>query len=306
VIRVAYFGLPLGALLLAADGTPPVLVVLSPTEAPGRRRLRRRSNAPIVDLRDVPPGEATDAIARAVHAASFDLVVSWYFTRRIERPWLDRAPLGGIGAHPSLLPRYRGPNPFFAAIDAGDAVTGVTVHRLVEAYDAGDVLFAEPLAVGDRDSWQLARALDRPSLRLLRSAVRRISAGEALAATPQSEAFATDAPEPRGDALRVDFRWTTERVLRRVRALSPVPGVALSIRGVELFVTRARATEAYPRALAPGEAHAGHDGVVIRTGDAAVLVERASVVEPDTGDAAPLDAQALGALVSARRTTEPR
>jgi methionyl-tRNA formyltransferase len=268
--------------------------------------LRRRHDAPIIDLRDVPRGEASGAIDRAVHAASPDLVVSWYFTRRIERRWLERARLGGIGAHPSLLPRHRGPNPFFAAIDAGDAVTGVTIHRLVEAYDAGDVLLTESLTVGDRDSWQLARALDRPSLRLLRSAVRRISAGEALPATPQSEASATEAPEPLGDSLRVDFRWTTERVLRRVRALSPVPGVALSIRGVDLFVTRARATAAYPRALVPGEAHAGHGGVVIRTGDGAILVEHASVLEPDTGDVAPKDARALGALVSARRTTEPR
>jgi methionyl-tRNA formyltransferase len=297
VIRVAYFGLPLGALLLANDGIEFSLVVLSPMEAPGRRRLGRVVRAPIVDARASTSAEFLSAVDEKMAELAPDLVVSWYFTRRVERRWLGRARFGGIGAHPSLLPRHRGPNPFFAAIDSGDATTGVTIHALTDAYDEGDVLSTEELAIGERDSWQLARALDRPSLRLLRRAVRDIAAGTAPERRPQDEAAATWAGDPEGDQLRADFRWSTERVLRRVRALAPVPGLGLEIRGVELLVTRAEPARSFPIALIPGEAHAGPDGVVIRTGDGAILITRAAIVDGESGDARELGRTAIAELV---------
>jgi methionyl-tRNA formyltransferase len=127
-----------------------------------------------------------------------------------------------------------------------------------------------------------------------------MAAGESLPGTAQRESLATAAPEPSGELLRVDFGWPTERVLRRVRALSPVPGVALSIRGVELFVTRASVAPAYPAALAPGEAHAATGGVVIRTADGAIRIDRASIIDPD-GDAVEQDATELSVLVAEAR-----
>jgi methionyl-tRNA formyltransferase len=303
VIRVAYFGLPLGALLLANDGVALSLVALSPTEAPGRRRLGRVVKAPIVDARASTGAEFQAAVDAETAEHAPDLIVSWYFTRRIERRWLSRARLGGIGAHPSLLPRHRGPNPFFAAIDSGDTTTGVTIHALTDAYDEGDVLSTEELSIGERDAWQLARALDRPSLRLLRRAVRDIATGRPPERRPQDEAAATWAGDPAGDLLRADFRWTTERVLRRVRALSPVPGLALEIRGVELLVTRAEPTTSFPIALIAGEAHAGPGGVVIRTADGAILITRAAMVDEESGDVSELGQRAIAQLVGLDRPT---
>jgi methionyl-tRNA formyltransferase len=182
--------------------------------------------------------------------------------------------------HPSLLPRHRGPNPYFWAIDAGDPLTGVTAHRLEPDYDTGVLLGTRSIAVGERDAWQLARALDRPSLELLRETVARLARGEAGPEAAQDEALATWAPEPTGDALRVDFGWTTERVLRRLRALSPTPGLALEIAGIDLFVTRATEATSYVSALLPGEAQIGPDALLLRTGDGAVQVT--GVFFPDT------------------------
>ncbi len=279
MIRIAFFGLPLAACLLSNDGFEPSLAVLSPLVAPGRRRVVNRLGERVVDAFERDPGEVHREIDARITALRPDLVVSWYWTRRIEKRWLDAARLGGIGAHPSLLPRHRGPNPFFWAIDSGDAETGVTVHRLTERYDEGDVLLQERLVVGERNAWQLARALDRPSLRLLRRAVRLFSEGRPPESAPQDEARATWAPEPSGDALRVDFRWPTGRVLRRIRALAPVPGVALEIRGVRVFVTAAERAASFPKVLVAGEAALTDAGVVVRTSDGAVLLTRAVLAD---------------------------
>jgi methionyl-tRNA formyltransferase len=276
-LKIAYFGLPLGALLLGRDGHELATIVLSPVDdAPGRRRLKQQAPQ-LIDARSGPDGASNDLETRidaALSGEPVDLLVSWFWTRKLPARWLARAKLGGVGVHPSLLPRHRGPNPYFWAIDAGDERTGVTLHRLTEEYDDGKLLGSRDLLVGERDAWQLARALDRPSLALLRESVARLARGERLAEADQDEALATWAPEPSGAELRVDFGWTTERVLRRIRALSPTPGVALEVAGVPLFVTRVVRTESFIKALLPGEAHVS-DALVLRTSDGAVKVTRA-------------------------------
>ena len=276
-LRIAFFGLPLGAWLLHRDGHDLRLAVLSPAPAPGRRRLERALGKDRVVRASELGAGLDDQVFSMLESEAPDLVVSWFWTRRIAARLLGLARRGGVGAHPSLLPRHRGPDPYYWAIDSGDIETGVTVHRLTERYDDGDILARRSLDIGERDAWQLARALDRPSLELLRSVVRSLALGESPKAVPQDESLATLAPAPSGDELRVDFRWSTERALRRIRALAPVPGLALEIEGLELVVTRARAAEEYPRALEPGEAAVvGEPPVlVLRTASGALAVERA-------------------------------
>jgi methionyl-tRNA formyltransferase len=303
-MRLAFFGLPIAALALAKDGHELGMAVLSPVEHPGRRRLGRL--LPRDRLVDVlgPPGFEC-RVDELLVVSRPELLVSWYWTRRLPRRWLELFPRGAIGVHPSLLPRFRGPNPFFWSIDSGDHWTGVTVHRLTEEYDRGDILLQERLEVGPRDSWQLARALDRPSLRLLRTAVSRLGRGEELAARPQVEGDASWAPEPSGDALRVDWTWTTERILRRIRALAPLPGLGIEVTGLRIFVTRAEPVPAMPVALEPGEAAVLGDPpelLAIRTRDGGIGVRRAMAglgSELDPGQ--PIEAEGLALLVARRR-----
>jgi methionyl-tRNA formyltransferase len=273
-VKIAFFGLPLGALLLAEDGHELNLAVLSPVAAPGRRRLARRiGKGRVVDGATL--GASLDAaVLQRLEREPTDLVVSFFWTRLLPARVLRSARLGAVGVHPSLLPRHRGRNPYFWAIDSGDRETGVTVHELGEGYDDGAILATERIAIGELDSWQLARALDRPMLALLRKCVARSAAGEHIERKPQDEQLVTWAPEPSGDLLRVDWRWPSERVLRRIRALAPVPGLALEVAGIRLFVTRAREALDFPRALEPGEAAVVDGGVLIRTGDAAIELEK--------------------------------
>jgi methionyl-tRNA formyltransferase len=277
IFRIACFGLPLAAYLLARDGHDVCWSVLSPVEAPGRRRLARQiGEARVLDARALG-SDLERRVGEALEHDAPDLIVSWFWTRRVPAAWLARAKHGGIGAHPSLLPRHRGPNPYFAAIDAGSTETGVTIHRLTPEYDDGDILLARAVPVGERDAWQLARALDRPSLALLREAVLAFASGRPPNARSQSPELATWAPEPEGESLRATWSWPSERVLRRVRALSPVPGLGLEIEGLPLSVTRAEPADGFPSALEPGEAAVLGEPptLILRTGDGAIAVTRA-------------------------------
>ena len=288
-MRIAFFGLPLAALLLAADGHEVAWAAVCRKGALGTRRLRRL----LGDRVTIVPESTSAAVQLAVKAARPELVVSWFWTRRLPPPILALAP--AVGVHPSLLPRHRGPDPTFWAIDAGDRETGVTAHRLAEAYDTGAILAQRAVAIAPEwNAWQLARALDRPSLALLREVVRAYAEGRPPPERAQDEALATSAPEPTEEELGLRWSWTAERVARRVRAAAPWPGAWTEIGERLVTLVRVRPTPDFPRVLAPGEAAVRADGVaVVRAGDAAI-----ELLEGRDEDDAPLSAEALARVVA--------
>ncbi len=233
----------------------------------------------------------------AVRAASPEIIVSWFWTTKLPEPILAIAP--GIGVHPSLLPRHRGPDPYFWAIDCGDETTGVTAHRLDGSYDTGAVLARRPLPLDSSwDAWRLARALDRPSLALLREVVRAYADGQAPTATPQDERAATAAPEPGDDELAIRWSWSAQRIERRVLAAAPWPGAWTEIGGRIVTLLRVRPTEDFPRALDPAEAAVRSDGIaVVRAGRGAVEL----LAGRSDDDEALLSTEDLAQLVEASR-----
>ena len=125
-----------------------------------------------------------------------DLIVTAHAHARVSSDALARSRLGGIGYHPSLLPRHRG----IAAVDwtirCGDPIAGGSIYHLAERMDAGAVAAQDWCFVkkGEtpRELWE--RALAPMGLRLLGQVVRDAMRTGSLPARPQEEEFATKAP----------------------------------------------------------------------------------------------------------------
>ncbi len=285
-MRVVFLGLPLAALLLDSDGIDVALAVLARPRSTGARRLSRRLGAARVVAR---PNVDSDAFFAEVRRAAPDLLVSWFFPKRIPARILDVAPLGAVGVHPSLLPRHRGPDPYFWTIESGDTQTGVTAHRLDERYDTGPILAQRLVDVDPSwNAWTLARRLDRPSLALLREIVGAFAEGRPPRETPQLEEDATLAPEPDDELLALSWQDDASRVVRRVRAASPWPGAFTHIGDRCVTLTEARRTTDFPRALISGEGAVRRDGVaVVRARDVGVeLIAGRDEAEGPLGTAA--------------------
>jgi methionyl-tRNA formyltransferase len=292
-VKLAFLGLPLAAILLAADGHDIVYAGVLPER--GLRRLTKLLGASRVRI--TPDLERTDE-SEALRQAGPDLIVSWFWPRRIpDRVLATATP---IGVHPSLLPQYRGPDPYFWAIDAGDRTTGVTAHLLERDYDTGPILGRRTLPIDPEwNSWQLARALDRPSLSLLREIVWAYSAGRPPGAHRQDETLATPAPQPSEGDLALKWAWPATRVVRRILAAAPWPGAWTEIGDHLVVVERARVTPDWPRALAPGEAAVRADGIaVVRAGQDAVELLGGRAEDDET----PLAASDFAELVDGARS----
>jgi methionyl-tRNA formyltransferase len=287
-LRIAFFGLPLAALLLARDGHDIALAALSRTDAVGLRRAKRLFGPDRLLIK--PKASDPELVARVLSLAP-DLLVSWFWTTRLPVALVRSARLGGIGAHPSLLPRHRGPDPTYWALASGDVETGVTVHRIEKDYDTGDMLAQERLAIDPAwNAWNLARALDRPSLRLLRATVARFARGEEMPGLPQDPALATQAPFPDDEDAAIRWTWPTSRVLDHVRALSPAPGAWTEIEGAVVTITRAARAPSFPSALEPGEGAVEGGLPLVRTADGAVILLEGEI------DGAPATREDLAAL----------
>ena len=143
---------------------------------------------------------AVQANPRLVVAAEIaertDLIVTAHSHARVSREALAAARLGGIGYHPSLLPRHRGLAAVEWTIKEGDPITGGTVYHLADRMDAGAIAAQEWCFVkkGEtaRELWE--RALAPLGQKLLAEVIDYAKAHDALPARPQDEQFATKAP----------------------------------------------------------------------------------------------------------------
>ena len=125
-----------------------------------------------------------------------DLIIAAHTHARVSDDALARSRLGGIGYHPSLLPRHRGIAAVEWTMKCRDAIAGGSVYHLSESLDGGAIAAQDWcfVARGEsaRELWE--RALAPMGLRLLAEVIRHAKATGTLPARPQDEEFATRAP----------------------------------------------------------------------------------------------------------------
>lgn len=129
-------------------------------------------------------------------APETDLIITAHSHARVAKAALAAARLGGIGYHPSLLPRHRGKAAIEWTIKEGDAIAGGTIYHLADRMDAGAIAAQDWCFVkkGEtaRELWE--RALAPLGLKLLGDVIDYVKVHKALPAKPQDEQFATSAP----------------------------------------------------------------------------------------------------------------
>lgn len=125
-----------------------------------------------------------------------DLVVAAHTHARVSDAALAHSRLGGVGYHPSLLPRHRGIAAVEWTILCGDPIAGGSVYHLADGWDAGAVAAQDWCFVdkgeGARELWE--RALAPMGLKLLAQVVRQARDIGQVPALEQDTRFATKAP----------------------------------------------------------------------------------------------------------------
>ncbi|MBN1443144.1 MAG: methionyl-tRNA formyltransferase, partial [Planctomycetes bacterium] len=128
-----------------------------------------------------------------------------------------------INGHASLLPRHRGAAPAAHAILAGDAVTGVTLFRIVRQLDAGPIVAQVEVEIAQEETaGELNARLSLRAAELLEETLPLLE-GSSITETPQDSARATMAPKLEKEMALIDWSVEPETFCRRVRAFLPWP-----------------------------------------------------------------------------------
>jgi methionyl-tRNA formyltransferase len=140
-----------------------------------------------------------------------------------------------LNVHPSLLPRWRGAAPVERALMAGDAETGVTIHRTTAELDAGPIAAQERFEIALDDD---AGTVYAKSAELAANLVEQVLENPRF--EPQPAEGISYAEKLTAADRELDWSGPPEELLNRIRALSPHIGARAELHGRPVIVWRAR------------------------------------------------------------------
>ena len=161
------------------------------------------------------------------------IVVS--FGKIIPENMIDMFPKSIINLHPSLLPKYRGPNPIRWQILNGEKKSGVTIMKLTKDVDAGPILLQKKIDIDEKDNYtKLTKKLIEIGKECLNEALELIKNGKDIWVEQKGEASL--APKFDKDFEKLDFNLEGEYLKRKILCLSFEPGAYAFFRGKRIKI----------------------------------------------------------------------
>jgi methionyl-tRNA formyltransferase len=217
---------PLSELVQA--GWPIIGVVTPPDRPQGRGRMTappplktaaQQMGLPIIQTQNVKEIDFLQTFQKLAP----DLVIVAAFGQILPKSIIYNPPGGCINIHPSLLPKYRGAAPINWAIINGEKKTGVTVMKMDEGMDSGDILSQEETIIGENENFgELHDRLAKMGANLLLKTLSLLLTGN-IHSKQQDHNLATFAPILDKEIGLLNWENDCQKIVRLIRGLSPVP-----------------------------------------------------------------------------------
>jgi len=282
-MRVVFAGTPVFALssleaLIADVQTEVVAVYTQPDRPAGRGKklsaspVKQRAQALGIDVRQ-PESFKDTAEIDGLAEMQPDLMVVTAYGLILPRAVLQIPRLGCVNVHASLLPRWRGAAPVQRAIEAGDAVTGVTLMQMDQGLDSGDMLGWRQVEIASDDTGgSLHDKLATLGGELLKEMLNDIYAGT-IEPLSQDQSKVTYARKLSKAEATIDWSDPAEKIVHKVHAFNPWPAAVAEFCQLNIRILRAEAI-AYEGDAAPGQVlNADKSGILVAAGNGAVSVQ---------------------------------
>jgi len=202
---------------------------------PDRRRGRSLKLSPppakvTAVAHDIPVYQPEDASGKEsveyLKKLDADLFIVISFGQILKKEVLELPKLYPINLHGSLLPKYRGAAPTNWAVINGERLSGVTIIKMNERMDAGDIILQKEIPIDSEDTnITLSEKLSQCGADILPEAVEMIKRdGKELRCVKQDERTATYAPKLKKEDGVIDWKKPATEIQNRVRGLLPWPG----------------------------------------------------------------------------------
>jgi methionyl-tRNA formyltransferase len=263
-----------------------VAVVTQPDKPAGRGRKVHPSPVKEIALRSsipvLQPERVKDSdFATTLASYAPDVIVVVAYGKILPPEVLQIPKHFCINVHFSLLPMYRGAAPVQWAIINGERVSGVTIMKMNEELDAGDILLQEEVEIlEDDDAISLGNMLSVVGAEMLLKVLGELEEKGALQSVPQDHSQATFAPRLKKEDGLIRWEQSCERIICRIRGLLPWPCAYSSLDGCQIRFLRGRPDDLHrainqrEQKIVPGTVTSliKGEGFTVRTGDVDLLV----------------------------------
>ena len=265
--------------LLESPGFQVVAVVTQPDRPKGRDLKLQASPVKVLGLSAKlpvlqPERARSPEFLEELRALQPDLIAVAAYGQILPVSILSLPRFGCLNVHTSLLPRYRGAAPIQWAILNGDAETGVTIMKMDEGLDTGDIITQATTPIHPEDNAEtLHDRLARMGAELLVQTIPDYIAGK-LPSRPQPTEGVSHAPKIKKQDGHIDWNQPARAIWNRVRGLMPWPGAFSYLPGQpQASLLKIWQAEVVERAGPPGEVlQADKTGVVIGCGREALRI----------------------------------
>ena len=150
-----------------------------------------------------------------------DIMVVAAYGQILPKAVLQIPQLGCLNIHASLLPRWRGAAPIERAILEGDKETGISIMKMNEGLDTGDILIEKKCTISNHETAQtLHNTLSNIGAKAILETLNMLPT---LKARPQQNNDATYAEKVTKDEAQIDWHQSAEQISRVIRAFNPRP-----------------------------------------------------------------------------------
>ena len=169
-----------------------------------------------------------------------DMIVVAAFGQILPKSVLDIPRLGCINVHGSLLPELRGASPMQAAILQGKEESGVTIMRMEEGLDTGDMISRVSCDIRGRNITEVTGILAEAGARLLLDTIPHIADGTAVYEKQDDSASTYAKMINKKDGL-TDFSGSASDIECMIRAYYEWPACYSYLDGQQVKFYRAEA-----------------------------------------------------------------
>ena len=192
-------------------------------------------NIPVLQPEKISKDE--DAVSK-IKAFTPDVLIVVAYGQILKKNVLDIPKFGCFNVHASLLPRLRGASPIQHAILEGDKEAGVTIMKVDEGLDTGDMLISGSVEIGRKNFEELHDALAAIGADLMSKALVLIEDGTATF-TPQDDSKSTYAGMISKQDGKINFSNSACSIDRKIRAFDPWPGAYCDMDGKTIKIWKA-------------------------------------------------------------------
>lgn len=213
---------------------------------------------------------------KKIEELKVDLAVVFSFNNKLPMSFINLIKDGILNLHPSLLPQYRGGNPYSRVIMNGESETGVTIHFMSENFDEGDIVAQARCPIEKNETMgSIFNKTNYLGTKLMLSAINEYEKTGTLPRKSQPKGDFKSAKNLSNNEFYIDFNKTAVETERQIRALNPFFNCYTYYKGQVIKLFKASVEDCtFPENIVNGEIFKiENNKIYIKTKDGALCPE---------------------------------